>query len=410
MSAAPRRLKGFPRVPIYRLMARPPAPALAAFALVAALACAVAAFAAAHLGIGPLPGALFVGVIALGYAGCAVAVAHHGRSRAAREREELEEFTRLLAASTSESRARRLLLRHVQRLAPSAGVVLLTPADTPPALELTFGERIVDTPLLGLSSTEHAAERCRAIEVGHPREVPESTRLAASGAEADLACALCGRLSGERTCVPLHTNGHQHAALLVAAEQIDPAVRARIHEAAQRAAPVLAMQHERAVVARRAGSDPLTTLPNRAAAEQALRRLCAQAGRSVSPLAAVLLAVDQPPRLRSEREQALTLVSRRLTEAARASDFIARFADDSFLVLAPDTDQGGGLELAEKLRRQLELLSSGDGRLTGSLGVAVLPMDALAPDDLLRQADRALAVARALGGNRVQAAESTLTP
>lgn len=78
-------------------------------------------------------------------------------------------------------------------------------------------------------------------------------------------------------------------------------------------------------------------------------------------------------------------------------------------MLAPDTGQGGGLELAEKLRRQLELLSSGDGRLTGSLGVAVLPMDALAPDDLLRQADRALAVARALGGNRVQATESTLT-
>jgi GGDEF domain-containing protein len=37
-------------------------------------------------------------------------------------------------------------------------------------------------------------------------------------------------------------------------------------------------------------------------------------------------------------------------------------------------------------------------------------MDALAPDDLLRQTDRALAVAKALGGNRVQAAESTIAP
>jgi diguanylate cyclase (GGDEF)-like protein len=392
-------------------MVRLPAPALAAFALLAAVACAAAAFAAGQLGIEALPAGLFVGVIAFGYAVGGLAVVHHARRHAAREAEELDDLTQMLARSTSEAQARRLLLRYVQRLAPDAGALLLTRADPTQGLELTFGERIVDTPLLGLSSSRFASESCRAMEIGLPREVGTAVGAAASTSEEITACALCGRLSTELTCEPLRAAGRQGSALLVADKRIDAAVRTRIREAVQRAAPVLAMHHSQTAIERRAGSDPLTALPNRPAAEQTLRRLCAQAGRTISPLAAVLLSIDQPPRLKADRERALSLVSRRLTEMARASDYIARFETNTFLVLAPDTDREGGLELAEKLRRELEQIPPGsDGRLTASLGVAALPMDALAPDDLLRQADRALAVAKALGGNRVQAAESTIAP
>jgi diguanylate cyclase (GGDEF)-like protein len=398
-------------VPIYALMARLPAPALVAFALIAALACAGAAFAAGHLEIGSLPTGLFVGVVALGYAACGLAVVHHARLKADREADELDDLTQMLARSTSEAQSRRLLLRYVQRLAPDGGAVLLTRGDPAQGLELTFGERIVDTPLLGLSSARFASESCRAMEIGLPREVGAEVGTVSSGPEELTACSLCGRLTTELACEPLRAAGRQAGALLVADKRLDSAVRERIREAVQRAAPVLAMHHSQSAIERRAGSDPLTALPNRPAAEQTLRRLCAQAGRSVSPMAAVLLGIDQPPRLKADRERALALVSRRVVEMARSSDYIARFDTHTFLVLAPDTDREGGMELAEKLRRQLELMApSSDGRLTGSLGVAALPMDALAPDDLLRQADRALAVAKALGGNRVQAAESTIAP
>jgi diguanylate cyclase (GGDEF)-like protein len=392
-------------------MARPPAPALVAFALVAALACAAAAFAAGHLGIGSLPAGVFVGVIALGYAACGLAVAHHARLRTEREAEELDDLTQMLARSTSEAQSRRLLLRYVQRLAPDGGAALLTRDEPAQGLEITFGERIVDTPLLGLSSARFASETCRAIEIGQPREVGAAVAPTAAAPEEVTACALCGRLATELTCEPLRAAGGQAGALLVADDRLDAAVRVRIREAAQRAAPVLAMHHSQSAIERRAGSDPLTALPNRPAAEQTLRRFCAQAGRTISPVAALLLGIDQPPRLKADRELALSLVGRRLTALSRASDYIARFDTHTFLVLAPDTDREGGLELAEKLRRELELMAPGaDGRLTASLGVAALPMDALAPDDLLRQVDRALAVARALGGNRVQAAESTIAP
>ena len=350
-------------------------------------------------------------MIALGYAVGGLAVVHHGRRRAEREAEELDDLTQMLARSTSEAQSRRLLLRYVQRLAPDAGAVLLTRGDPTQGLELTFGERIVDTPLLSLSSARFAAETCRAMELGQPREVGTAAGAAASSTEEVSACALCGRLSTELTCQPLRAAGRQASALLVADTRIETSVRDRIREAAQRAAPVLAMHHSQTAIERRAGSDPLTALPNRPAAEQTLRRLCAQAGRTISPVTAVLLSIDQPPRLKADRERALSLVSRHLTAMARASDYIARFDTHTFLILAPDTDREGGLELAEKLRRELEQIPPGsEGRLTASLGVAALPMDALAPDDLLRQADRAQAVAKALGGNRVQAAESTIAP
>jgi diguanylate cyclase (GGDEF)-like protein len=392
-------------------MARLPAPALVAYALVAALACAAAGFAASHLGVSAFAVALFVGVIAGSYAAGGLAVVHHARGQAEREAEELGDLTQMLARSTSEAQSRRLLLRYVQRLAPDAGAVLLTRGDPAQGLELTFGERIVDTPLLGLSTARFASETCRAIEIGQPREIGTAVAAAAPASEQITACALCGRLSTELTCEPLRAAGRQASALLVADKRIDAAVRARIREAAERAAPVLAMHHSQTAIERRAGSDPLTALPNRPAAEQTLRRLCAQAGRTISPVSAVLLSIDQPPRLKADRERALSLVSRRLTEMARASDYIARFDTHTFLILAPDTDREGGMELAEKLRRELELMApASDGRLTASLGVAALPMDALAPDDLLRQTDRALAVAKALGGNRVQAAESTIAP
>jgi diguanylate cyclase (GGDEF)-like protein len=389
-------------------MARLPAPALSAFALIAALACAAAAYAASRLGVGSLATGLFVGVIAFGYGACGLAVAHHARQRSEREAGELSQLTQVLAGSTSEAQSRRLLLRYVAHLAPDAGAVLLVHSEAVQGVELTFGERILDTPLRGLSDARLGSETCRAIELGTPREVRST---GGEGSEANIACALCGRLAGELTCEPLRTAAGPASALLVADARLDPSVRARLREAAQRAAPVLAMQRTQAATERRAGSDPVTALPNRPAAEQTLRRLCAQAGRTISPLSAVLLSLDQPPRYRAERERALALVGRRLTEAARASDFVACFDRDTFLVLAPDTDREGGLELAEKLRRGLELLArEPGGRLTASLGVAALPMDAVAPDDLLRQADRALAIAHALGGNRVQAAESTIAP
>jgi len=106
-------------------MTRPSTRALAAFALLAVIACVAAELAAKLLGLGVVGGAAFVGVVALGYAACAAGIAHHlGRTEGARE-SDLQSFETRLAGSGSEAESRVLLLAYVQCLLPEAGVVTL---------------------------------------------------------------------------------------------------------------------------------------------------------------------------------------------------------------------------------------------------------------------------------------------
>ena len=68
----------------------------------------------------------------------------------------------------------------------------------------------------------------------------------------------------------------------------------------------------------------------------------------------------------------------------------------------------GATMVAEKLREVIEALEIPDldRRLSASFGVAVLPGDAVAGEQLLRAADRALYLAKERGRNRVEAAHS----
>jgi diguanylate cyclase len=138
--------------------------------------------------------------------------------------------------------------------------------------------------------------------------------------------------------------------------------------------------------------------------------MVAHAGRSLSPLGVVLLDLDRFRVLNdlhghSHGDKALSAVGRLLAATIRASDFVARFGGEEFLLVLPDTDRQGCVQVAEKVRRAIErteLVQTGP--ITASLGVACLPDDAVEPEQLLRQADRALYMAKAQGRNRVHAA------
>ncbi|MGH2875872.1 MAG: GGDEF domain-containing protein, partial [Solirubrobacteraceae bacterium] len=131
----------------------------------------------------------------------------------------------------------------------------------------------------------------------------------------------------------------------------------------------------------------------------------------LSPLGVVLLDLDRFRVLNdlhgsTHGDKALAAVGRLLAATIRASDYVARFGGEEFLLVLPDTDRQGCLEVAEKVRRQIEhteLVHTGP--ITASLGIACLPDDAVDPEQLLRHADRALYMAKAQGRNRVHAAE-----
>jgi diguanylate cyclase (GGDEF)-like protein len=377
------------------------------------LAGAAAAFAAPRLGLGIAFVALVLATVVLAAGAATVALVRRIALAEDRRAERLAELDELLQVSTSEGESHGLLLRHVQRLAPAAGAVVLARIDSEQTLESTFGARVAGTPLRELQPGRPRADACLAIRLGRRHE--RGRRI--DSEDPLIACELCGRLPGELVCEPLRTGGRTLGALLVTEQgRLGAGTRIGVRDAAQRTAPVLAAQRSVETTERRAAADPLTELPNRRAAEETLRRLSAHAGRSVSPIAAVLIDLDHFRALNdrfgeTHGDEALRLVGRVLADGIRASDFVARYGGQTFLVVAPETDRQGGARLAENLRCQLErLVVPTVGRVTASFGVASLPMDAVEPKELLRRADRALTLAKSLGRNRVQEAAPTVAP
>jgi diguanylate cyclase (GGDEF)-like protein len=261
------------------------------------------------------------------------------------------------------------------------------------------------TPLHGIRTEGLGARACLAMRLGrsHARS-QERSPLA--------PCGVCGAIDADVACEPLVSGSEIIGTLLVAHDgRISDREHAALRDSARRAAPILASQRELARAEERSVTDALTGLPNRRAAEETLRRMVAQAGRSLTPLGVVLLDLDRFRVLNdlhghSHGDKALAAVSRLLSATIRASDFAARFGGEEFLLLLPETDRLGSIELAEKIRKQIErteLVQTGP--ITASFGVAGLPEDAVDPGELVRKADRALYMAKAQGRNRVESAD-----
>ena len=161
-------------------------------------------------------------------------------------------------------------------------------------------------------------------------------------------------------------------------------------------------------LARQALSDDLTGLANRRHGGRQLEReiaLCVRHGRL---LALVRVDVDHFKAINDSHghqagDEVLVEVSRRLAEAVRGGDELARWGGDEFVVLLPDTDKAGALRAAERLRASVAAVpipvAGGELPITVSVGWAHWAGDT--PDDLLARADRALYRAKDAGRDTV---------
>ncbi|PKN83994.1 MAG: hypothetical protein CVU51_11305 [Deltaproteobacteria bacterium HGW-Deltaproteobacteria-1] len=103
---------------------------------------------------------------------------------------------------------------------------------------------------------------------------------------------------------------------------------------------------------------------------------------------------------------------------ADGRDLCARYGGEEFVVLLPNTDEKSALQIAEKLRKNIELeniphqYSRVSHFVTVSVGVATLmPQKALPPERLVELADKALYRAKDLGRNQVRTLdEKNLSP
>lgn len=113
---------------------------------------------------------------------------------------------------------------------------------------------------------------------------------------------------------------------------------------------------------------------------------------------------DQLGHLRGD--QALVLIAAAIREAVRPMDVVARIGGEEFGILLQRVGQQEAGALAEKVRRQVELIpwppSGEPGKaLSISIGVAAIDARATQVTDILGNADRRLYEAKAEGRNRI---------
>lgn len=164
---------------------------------------------------------------------------------------------------------------------------------------------------------------------------------------------------------------------------------------------------------RDASHDALTDLYSYRALMERTREELGQANRAGAKLAVIFVDLDRFKEINDEHghptgNSVLRGVARALELSIRSTDIAGRFGGDEFVVLLIDADFEGAVRVAEDVRRRIADLrvpvDEGSVGTTASIGIAFhagSEGSLLSADDLFAEADAALYIAKAHGGNRV---------
>jgi len=160
--------------------------------------------------------------------------------------------------------------------------------------------------------------------------------------------------------------------------------------------------------------DPMTGIANHRTFQDELKLQWRRTARSRLPMTLLMIDVDGLKHYNDNKgQQAGDECLRRIAETLRGQlqrpgDIVSRYGGDEFGVLLPETDAAGGVAVAERMRQAVEDLDLTWGsdlskqRITLSVGVATtVPSPQELATSLVATADRALAVAKRNGRNRV---------
>jgi diguanylate cyclase (GGDEF)-like protein/PAS domain S-box-containing protein len=156
--------------------------------------------------------------------------------------------------------------------------------------------------------------------------------------------------------------------------------------------------------------DSLTGLPNRLILADRLHKEMARAHRRQEPLGVAFLDLDGFKSVNDRfghdiGDQLLVVMAERVSHTLRESDTLVRLGGDEFVVLLPDLGTIDSCRpilerILSAVSRPVEV-SGHHARLSASIGVTLYPQDdEVDPDQLLRQADRAMYEAKLSGKNR----------
>ena len=157
--------------------------------------------------------------------------------------------------------------------------------------------------------------------------------------------------------------------------------------------------------------DPLTGMYNRRFLDDALPGEIARAIREQTPLSLMMMDIDHFKRVNDTHghqagDEVLRMLADILRNEARRTDVVCRYGGEEFVLLLPKMNLESARMRAERWRRMFAEMDvpveSGKLRCTLSVGIAVFPDHGNSAEDLLRNGDRALYLAKALGRNRVE--------
>jgi diguanylate cyclase (GGDEF)-like protein len=181
---------------------------------------------------------------------------------------------------------------------------------------------------------------------------------------------------------------------------------------ATRFAAWLELRAERERGRSRALLDGLTGLPNRTLFNDRLESILHDARRTGEVFAVVFVDMDRFKGINDSLghavgDQVLVACARRLRDAVRASDTVARYAGDEFtLIIRHANDRADVRHVAAKLLKAMQApLVLDDGselHVTTSIGVSVYPDDAADAESLIKYADMAMYSVKGHGRNNVQ--------
>ncbi|RZU38319.1 diguanylate cyclase (GGDEF)-like protein [Fluviicoccus keumensis] len=172
-----------------------------------------------------------------------------------------------------------------------------------------------------------------------------------------------------------------------------------------------------------ASKDALSGLSNRRAFDEFLNREWERGRREEQPLSILFMDVDFFKRYNdtyghAAGDECLKQVARAMNQALlRPGDIVARYGGEEFVVLLPNTDVQGAMEVGDRLLAAVDALAiphhSSDAafHVTISIGIAcMVPTERNGARNLLEEADRALYEAKSRGRHRMACLQPVATP
>ncbi|HSL10471.1 MAG TPA: EAL domain-containing protein [Actinomycetota bacterium] len=153
--------------------------------------------------------------------------------------------------------------------------------------------------------------------------------------------------------------------------------------------------------------DSLTGMPNRTLFQRTLQDAIDEARRTGGRLAVMLMDLDHFKEINDTLghhfgDMLLKEIGPRLSKALRDQDMLSRLGGDEFGLLLPDLpNENIAVQVAARLLEELEHPISVEGLaldVSGSIGIALFPLQADDADTLLRRADVAMYAAKEAGG------------